>query len=102
MEQPVQAMESAVVRQLASAAGATGGHTEGRWSDPAAGDTNGRRPHRPDGGQKIPGAARGTTLPRRLLWVSARQVGARCSRRGAAALLALRLGGRSGHQILLR
>jgi RNA-directed DNA polymerase len=30
------------------------------------------------------------------------QIGARCSRRGAAALLALRLGARSGHPILLR
>ena len=30
-EQPLQALESDVVRQLLSAAGATGGHTEGRW-----------------------------------------------------------------------
>ena len=82
---PLQAVESTGVRQLLSAAGATGGHTEGRWSNPAAGDTHGRRPHRPDGRQTILGATRGTTLPRRLLRVSTRQVGARCSRRGAAA-----------------
>ena len=53
-----------------------GGHTEGRWSNPAAGDTHSRRSPRPDGGQKNPGAARGTTLPRRLVRVSTWQIGA--------------------------
>ncbi len=34
----------------------------------------------------------GTQVPRRLLWIPARQIGARCGRRGAAALLAICLG----------
>ena len=61
---------------------------KGTARNAAAGNTHGRRPHCPDGGQAVPGATRGASLPRGLLWISARQIGARCGRHGAAAMLA--------------
>src|ERR1700722_10983543 len=91
-KQPVQALESDVVRQLLSGASQAGGHTEERWQDAAVGDPDGGRSHCPDGGQTISGAAGGTRVPPRLVWISARQIGARRGRRGAAAMLAPQLG----------
>ncbi len=54
----------------------------------AARDSDGRRPHRPDGGQTAPGADPGTGVSPGLLWISAREVGARRPRQGPAAMLA--------------
>ena len=42
--------------------------------------------------QTVPGAAVGAYIPPGLLWIPARQIDARCGRRRAAALLALRVG----------
>jgi len=48
--------------------------------------------HRADGGQTPPGTYGGTQISPGFLWIPARQIGARCDRRGAAAMLASRLG----------
>ena len=48
-EQPLQALESAVVRELLSSAGAAGRYSESEWRDAAVGHSDGCRPHRPGG-----------------------------------------------------
>ena len=50
----------------------------------------------------LPRAEAGGAFPRGLLWLPTRAFGARCLARGAAAMLEIRLGARSGHQILFR
>src|ERR1700731_2955961 len=92
--QPLQALEPAVVRELFSSAGAAGRNSEGGWWDAAVGDSNCRRSRCPGGGPSVAGAHSGAGIPRRLLWLQARQICDRCGAPGSPALLALRLGAR--------
>ena len=55
-------------------------------------DSNGRRPHCPDGGQTIPGANFGEVFPSGLVWVSAKEVSHRGCGSRPSAVLAARLG----------
>ena len=101
-EQPLQALESAVVGQLHAATGAPGGHPERRVAERGRWASHGRGSDRARGCPPIPGARVGTAVPRGLLWLSAGAFGDRCGPDGASAMLALRLGPRPRHQGLLR
>ena len=99
-EQPLQGLESDVVGLVLPAAGAAGRDTEGRRRHAAARHSDGGRSRRPDGGQdgawsrwwsRISTRTRmgiGPGSRRSTPWV------------GAGAVLARRLGDRSGHQRL--
>src|SRR5712692_11957796 len=93
-EQPLQDLESHVVGHVLSSTSTHGGDTEERRRREALGHSYGRRQDCSNGGQTVPGAAGGTVLPSRLLWLSASQIRARCRRNHAAAMLALCLGHR--------
>ena len=67
----------------------------------AVGNSHGRRPRGADGRQDASGAAGGAAFPSRLLRVSSRKIGAGCGGHGAGAVLAVRLGDRSGYQRFL-
>ena len=92
-EQPVQAVESALVGELLPAAGEGRGDTEGRGQrGPNPRGAYRRRPDRPDGSGHVPGAAGGAGVPSGLLWLSVRG-GRRWMRWGCAGeLLEERLG----------
>ena len=93
--QPLQALESNVVRELLSSAGAAGRYSEGGWWDAAVGHSNGRRSRCPGGGPSVSGADFGAGVSSGLLWLPARQICDRCRAPSSPALLALRLGARS-------
>src|SRR5216684_8126110 len=91
-EQPLSDLESHVVGNVLSSTSTHGGDTEERRRREALGHSDRVRQDCSNGGQTVPGAAGGTVLPSRLLWLSASQVRARCRRNNAAAMLALCLG----------
>ena len=101
--QSVQDLESDVVGQLLSAAGAGGGDTEAarRGVRDARGAHRGR-PGRADGGGRAVGAEGGADVPSGFLRLSAGTVGAGRGGRVPAAVLEQRLGDRSGHPEVLR
>ncbi len=103
-QQPLQAVESVVVGQLSSAAGASGCHPKRRrgqtWPLGIPTVVGIVSPRRLSG--RWFRAISGTLLPPGFLWIPARQIGARCGRRGAAAMLALCVGAGFGYPELLR
>ena len=94
--------KSAVVRELLSSAGATGGNSESGWRNATVGHSDGSGSRRPGGRSPFLGAACGAGIPCQFLWLQARPIGTRCCAHRSSAVLALRLGARSRHQRLLR
>src|SRR4051794_39690079 len=87
--QPEWGLESAVVWQLLSAAGESGGDPQGRRSGGSGARRADRgRPDRPDGGPDVSGAEGRTGLPSGLLRLPAGQVRAGRGRNVPAAVLA--------------
>ena len=88
---------------LFPAAGEGGGDPQGRrQGGPGARRADRGRPDRADGGQDVSGAGGGADLPSRLLRLSAGQVRVGCGGGMPGAVLAQRLGDRSGHPGVLR
>ena len=87
--EPVQDLESDVVGQLLSAAGADGEDTESQRWGKEAGHTDRVGSDRATGGEVETGAGGGPAVPSGFLRVSTGEVGAGCSGAGAAAMLAL-------------
>src|SRR5712691_926976 len=87
--EPVQDLESDVVGQLLSAAGADGEDTESKWWGKEAGHTERVGSDRADGSEVEIGAGGGPAVPSGSLRVSTEEVGFGCSGAGAAAMLAL-------------
>src|SRR6266851_1304364 len=87
--EPVQDLESDVVGQLLSAAGADGEDTESKWWGKEAGHTDRVGSDRADGSEVETGAGGGPAVPSGFLRVSTGEVGAGRSGAGAAAMLAL-------------
>ena len=73
-------LESHVVGNVLPSTSTHGGDTEERRRREALGHSHGGRQDCSNGGQTVPGAAGGTVLPSRLLWLSASQIRARCRR----------------------
>ena len=88
-QEPLSDLESDELGELLPATRAPGGHTEGRWADQAARDTDGFGPNRPDGGAAISGANLGAGVPQRLLWISTRALRTSSACSSPPALLAL-------------
>src|SRR5579872_5586107 len=88
-EEPVQDLESDVVGQLLSAAGADGEDPESKRWGKEAGHTDRVGSDRAAGGEVETGAGGGPAVPSGFLRVSAGEVGAGCSGAGTAAMLAL-------------
>src|ERR1700731_4515347 len=87
--EPVQDLESDVVGQLFSAAGADGENTESkRWGE-KTGRTDRVGSDCATGGEVETGAGGGPAVPSGFLRISSGEVGAGCSGAGAAAMLAL-------------
>src|SRR5277367_3824208 len=86
--EPVQDLESDVVGQLLSAAGADGEDTESeRWGE-EAGHTDRVGSDCATGGEVETGASGGPAVPSGFLRISSGEVGARCGGASAAAMLA--------------
>src|SRR5262249_33528204 len=99
--EPLQDLESHVLGELLPTAGAARGDPESPRRLEGGGGSYGRRTRGAGGRQDASGAARGAALPSRLLRVSTRTIGAGCGGHGATAVLAVRLGDRSGYQRFL-
>src|SRR5215469_5208217 len=87
--EPVQDLESDVVGQLLSTAGADGENTESQWWGKKAGYTDCGGSDRATSGEVEIGTDGGPAVPSGFLRLSAGEVGAGCSGAGAAAMLAL-------------
>ena len=87
--QPLQALEPAVLGELLPSTGATGGHPQGKWRDASVGHSNGGRSCSTRGCPPVSGAVFGICFPRRLIRLSARPLGDRCSAHSAPAVLAV-------------
>ena len=86
---PLQAVEPAVVRELFSSAGAAGRYSKGRrWHAPV-GHSDGRGSHRSGGRPSVPGAVSGSCVSRRRIRLQARSIGDRCRAPSPSALLAV-------------
>src|SRR6476661_5350643 len=101
-EEPLQNLESDVVRELLSAASADGEDPESQRRREDVGDSDGLRSNRANGREESLGSSGGSIVPAGIVRVSPEQVGAGCGGTGAADVLGLRLGLRPGHQGLLR
>lgn len=101
-EEPLQNLESDVVRELLSAAGADGEDPESkRWREDV-GDSDGFGSNRANGREESTGSSGGPTIPAGIVRVSPGEVGVGCGGAGAADVLGLRLGLRPGHPGPLR
>jgi hypothetical protein len=85
---PLQDLESDVVGQLLSTAGADGQDTESEWWGKKAGHTDRIRSDRATSGEVEIGACSGPAISSGFLWLSAREVGAGRSGASTAAMLA--------------
>ena len=85
----VQDLESDVVGQLLSSAGADGEDTESRWRGKKTGHTNCVGSDRANGGEVETGTCGGPAVPSGFFWVSPGEVGVGCSGAGAPAMLAV-------------
>src|SRR5215813_8284647 len=101
-KEPVQDLESNVVGQLLSTAGADGENSESKRWGKKAGHTDCGGSDCATGGEVEIGAGGGPAVPSGFLRVSTGEVGAGGSGTGTAAMLALGLDLRSGHQGLFR
>ena len=102
-EQSVQGLESNVLGELLSAAGAGRGDTEAAWRwSPGSGCAHCGRSGRANSGGRAVGAGGRADLPLRFVRLPARTVGAGCGGRVPTSVLEIRLGDRFGHPEVLR
>src|SRR6266446_1031033 len=92
--QPLQALESHVLRELLSSAGAACRYSENRGRYAAVGYSNCRGSLRPGSRPALPGADSGAGVSSGLLRLQTRQICHRCGAPSPSALLAIRLGAR--------
>src|SRR2546421_5668004 len=95
-KEPVPDLESDVVRELLSAAGADGEDPESQWRREDVGDSDGLRSNCANGREESIGSGGGPTIAAGIVRVSPGKVGVGCGGAGAADVLGLRLGLRPG------
>src|SRR5215813_3849597 len=83
-EEPVQNLESDVVRELLSAGSADGEDPESQRRREDVGDSNGLGSNRANGREESIGSSGGPTIPAGLVRVSPGEVGVGCGGAGAA------------------
>src|SRR5437870_773381 len=101
-KEPIQDLESDVVRELLSAASADGEDPESQRRRENVGDSDGHRSNRANGREESIGSSGGSIVSAGLVRVSPEQVGTGSGGTGSADVLGLQLGLRPGHQGLLR
>src|SRR2546421_12483007 len=77
-KEPVQNLESDVVRELLSAASADGEDPESQWRREDVGDSDGLRSNRANGREEWTGSSGGSTIPAGIVRASPEEVGAGC------------------------
>ena len=88
-EEPLQNLESDVVRELLSAASADGEDPESKRRRENVGDSDGLRSNRANGREESIGSSGGSTILAGIVRVSPEQVGTGCGGAGAADVLGL-------------
>ena len=86
-EEPLQNLESDVVRELLSAASADGEDPESQWRREDVGDTDGFRSNCANGREKSIRSSGGTTIPAGIVRVPPEEVGAGRGGTGSADVL---------------